>query len=126
PVYVVCAAAAGLAAVLARHGASTPTIGASGAISGLLGAYLVLLPNTNSRALVMLPPLWVVQALRGDRIAWDVPAWSVIVTWFVLQVAESVAPERLASNTDHAAHFGGFLAGYAIIRVARAWFGLWP
>jgi hypothetical protein len=53
-----------------------------------------------------------------------VPAWGAIVTWFAIQIVESLSPQ--ISNVDHAAHIGGFLAGYAIVRVARAWFGLWP
>jgi hypothetical protein len=63
---------------------------------------------------------------RPHRPIWDVPAWTAILTWFVLQVAESAAPAAVRSSVDHAAHIGGFLAGYVLIRALRAWFGLWP
>lgn len=41
-------------------------------------------------------------------------------------MAEAAAPQAVRSTVDHAAHVGGFVAGYLAIRVARAWFGLWP
>jgi membrane associated rhomboid family serine protease len=126
PFVLLCGVAAGLASVWARDGASTPTVGASGAISGVMGAYLVLLPNHSIRAIVLLPWIWVAAILRGDRPIWDVPAWSAILTWFVLQVVESIGPQAVRSNVDHAAHIGGFLAGYLAVRGLRAGFGLWP
>ena len=124
PFFLVAGAVAGLASALTREGSNVGTIGASGAISGLLGAYLVLQPNSTIRSLVMFPIFWVFNMLRGERITWEVPAWTVIITWVVVQVAESLAPRT--SGVDHAAHIGGFLFGYVLIRVMRAWFGFWP
>jgi hypothetical protein len=91
-----------------------------------MGAYLVLLPNHSIRAIVLLPWFWLAALLRGDRPIWDVPAWMAILTWFVLQIGESIGPEAVRSNVDHAAHIGGFLAGYLLIRLLRSAFGLWP
>ena len=124
PFFLAAGAVAGLASALTREGSSVGTIGASGAISGLLGAYLVLQPNATIRSLVMFPIFWVFNMLRGERITWEVPAWAVIITWLIIQVAESLAPRT--SGVDHAAHIGGFLFGYILIRVLRSWFGYWP
>jgi membrane associated rhomboid family serine protease len=126
PFYLVCGVVAGLASVYWRAGDSTPGIGASGAISGVMGAYLVLLPNASIRSFVLLPWFWIAALLRGDRPVWDVPAWTAILTWFVLQIVESIGPQAVRSNVDHAAHVGGFLAGYLAIRAARAFFHMWP
>src|SRR5688500_16677776 len=79
PFYFACGVAGGLAAVLLRSGSDVPGIGASGAISGLMGAYLVLMPHHTLRAIVLIPWLFVVALLRGDRPIWDVPAWAGIL-----------------------------------------------
>lgn len=126
PFYLLCGVAAGLTSVAVRSGSDVTTIGASGAISGVMGAYLVLLPSASIRAIVLVPWLFIVAVLRGDRPIWDVPAWAVILTWFGLQIVEGLAPAASRSGVDHAAHVGGFLAGYLLIRLARGAFGLWP
>jgi membrane associated rhomboid family serine protease len=126
PFYFTCGVVGGLASVLVRPSSDVPGIGASGAISGLMGAYLVLMPHATLRAIVLVPWLFVVALLRGDRPIWDVPAWTGILTWFGLQLLYLAAPAAVRSNIDYAAHVGGFLAGYAMIRFARAVFGLWP
>jgi hypothetical protein len=126
PFYLVCGLAGGLASVALRAGSDVPGIGASGAISGLLGGYLVLMPNHSIRAIILLPWLFVAAVLRGDRPIWDVPAWAAILTWFGLQVVYLLAPGGARQGTDYAAHVGGFVAGYLLIRLARALFGLWP
>ena len=126
PFYLACGVAGGLASVALRASSDVPGIGASGAISGLMGAYLVLMPHTTLRAIVLIPWLFVVALLRGDRPIWDVPAWAGILTWFGLQLLYLAAPAAMRSNVDYAAHVGGFLAGYGMIRLARTVFGLWP
>jgi membrane associated rhomboid family serine protease len=126
PLYFACGVAGGLASVVLRSGSDVPGIGASGAISGLMGAYLVLMPHQTLRAIVLIPWLFVVAILRGDRPIWDVPAWAGILTWFGLQLIYLAAPAAVRSNVDYAAHVGGFLAGYGAIRLARVLFGLWP
>ncbi len=126
PFYAASAVTAGLASALLRASSDVPGIGASGAISGVLGAYLILLPSADIRALVLVPWGLILAVLRGDSPIWSVPAWTAILTWFVLQVVELIAPAAFRSGTDYAAHVGGFLFGYASIRVARGVFGLWP
>jgi membrane associated rhomboid family serine protease len=126
PFYFACGVAGGLASVLMRSSSDTPGIGASGAISGLMSAYLVLMPHATLRAIVLIPWLLVAAVLRGDRPIWDVPAWAGILTWFGLQLLYLAAPAAMRSNVDYAAHVGGFLAGYLMIRLARGVLGLWP
>ena len=126
PFYLGCGVAGGLASVALRASSDVPGIGASGAISGLMGAYLVLMPHHTLRAIVLIPWLFVVALRRGDKPIWDVPAWAGILTWFGMQLLYLAAPASVRSNVDYAAHVGGFLAGYGAIRVARALFGLWP
>lgn len=124
--FLACAIAAGLASAAFRMGSDVPTIGASGAISGIMGAYLILLPHTSIRAIVLVPWLLVMAVLRGERPIWDVPAWLAILTWFGLQIVEMISPAAFEANVDYWAHVGGFLTAYGAIRVLRAAFGFWP
>lgn len=126
PFYLFAAMAAGLVSAALRADSMGPTIGASGAVSGVLGAYLILLPNATIRALILLPWTLGLALLRGESPIWGVPAWAAILTWFVLQIVEAAAPGGGARHVDHAAHFGGFIAGYGVIRLAREYLGLWP
>lgn len=126
PFYLTCAVGGSLASAVVRAGSDTPGIGASGAISGVLGAYLVLHPNNSIRAIVLVPWLAIAAILRGDRPVWDAPAWAAILTWFGLQLVSAIAPAQARGSTDYAAHIGGFLVGYLLVRLARALFGLWP
>jgi membrane associated rhomboid family serine protease len=82
-------------------------IGASGAVSGVLGAYLVLYPR--ARVLVALPLLVVLYTMR-------VPAVLVLGLWFVGQLVSSVAAEPGAGGVAFGAHVGGFVAGVVLIR----------
>ena len=84
-------------------------IGASGAISGVLGAYLVLYPR--ARVLVLLPLLFFVTAVR-------VPALVVLGIWFAAQLLSSLAAAPgSGGGVAFAAHVGGFVAGVALIRL---------
>jgi membrane associated rhomboid family serine protease len=89
-------------------GSEVPMIGASGAISGVLGAYIVLYPRTN--VLVGVPLIFIFQTFR-------VPAWVVLGLWFVGQIANSFATARGQVGVAFLAHVGGFLAGVALIRL---------
>jgi membrane associated rhomboid family serine protease len=103
--YVICGVAAALAHVLlTMHGnsAQTPMLGASGAISGVMGGYLVL--HTNRRVTVLLL-----------RIIMDVPAYVAVGMWFGFQLLSGLA--MLGGQEDgvaYAAHIGGFVAGLAL------------
>jgi membrane associated rhomboid family serine protease len=105
--YLVCGMIAALAQALPDTRSTIPMIGASGAVSGVLGAYLVLYPR--ARVLVALPLLVVLYTMR-------VPAVLVLGLWFVGQLVSSVAAEPGAGGVAFGAHVGGFVAGVVLIR----------
>ena len=107
--YFACGAVAALGQGVADPQSEVPMIGASGAISGVLGAYLVLYPR--ARVLVLLPLLFFVTAVR-------VPALVVLGIWFAAQLLSSlVAAPGSGGGVAFAAHVGGFVAGVAFIRL---------
>ncbi|MBN2335559.1 rhomboid family intramembrane serine protease [Candidatus Bathyarchaeota archaeon] len=85
-----------------------PAVGASGAISGVLGAYFVLFPGTRIRALMTAGFF-----LRVVR----VPAWMMIGLWFVYQLVLAVLP--LNTGVAYWAHVGGFVFGLVFARLFR-------
>ena len=102
--YLLCGIAATLAQVAVSSGSNIPNLGASGAISGVLGAYLVLFPQGRVRVL-----------MRGGTVA--VPALVVIGLWIVLQLVNSMGSITQSSQTGgvaYMAHIGGFVAGLAL------------
>ncbi|CAL9605228.1 rhomboid family intramembrane serine protease [Streptomyces levis] len=103
--YAVCGIAAAYAFALLNAGSGAPLIGASGAIAGVLGAYLVLYPKARVWVLV---PFLVFLPLR-------LPAWIVLGLWFVLQaVYSSGAGVSDAGTVAYAAHVAGFVVGLLI------------
>jgi membrane associated rhomboid family serine protease len=84
-----------------------PLIGASGAISGVLGAFFVY--NPKARITVVLDPV-LIYFLR--RLTLRPPAWIFLAIWFFLQISMGLKPQ--ASNVAFWAHVGGFLAGAAV------------
>jgi len=109
--YLVTGVIAGLAQVAINPASPVPTVGASGAISGVMGAYLVLYPHNRVRTYI--PPIFLFRF----------PAWAVLVIWFGSQVL-SALPELSTLRRDVSggvavfAHIGGFIAGALLI----AWF----
>ena len=106
--YLICGAVAALAQAVPDMGSQVPMIGASGAISGVLGAYIVLYPRAN--VLVLVPLIVVFQTFR-------VPAWIVLGMWFIGQLANSLLAAPGQVGVAFGAHVGGFLAGVALIRL---------
>lgn len=107
--YVVCGIAAALAQALPAADSQVPMIGASGAVSGVLGAYAVLYPR--SRILVLIPLPFLLQLVR-------LPAAVLLALWFGFQLLMSVgAPD---AGVAFRAHIGGFIAG---VLIAFAWPG---
>jgi len=108
--------AAGLAAALTQVAAdpasAVPMIGASGAIAGVLGAYLVLFPRARIRTLIFI--------LRFVRFT-VLPAVVVLGFWFVLQIFSGLASISAASaeGTAWFAHIGGFVTGLLVGFIAR-------
>jgi membrane associated rhomboid family serine protease len=109
--YLVCGSAAALGQVLQDPASQIPMIGASGAISGVLGAYLLLYPH--ARVLVLLPLGFFVYMVR-------IPAGWVLGLWFALQLLSSVLiSEQGGGGVAWFAHIGGFIAGLILIPVFK-------
>jgi len=109
--YLVCGYVAAYGFALANSTSTEPLIGASGAISGILGAYLVLWPRARVWSLV---PFLLFLPLR-------IPAWIVLGLWFLLQWAYSTglaAPG--AGSVAYLAHVFGFLTGVVVGLALRA------
>ncbi|MGP8242999.1 MAG: rhomboid family intramembrane serine protease [Bryobacteraceae bacterium] len=108
--YLLCGTAAGLAQVLMDPASGVPMVGASGAIAGVLGAYMVKFPRSRIVTLFVL-------IIFITRV--DLPAWVYLFYWFVIQLAggfESAAASQYGQGgTAFAAHVGGFVVGIALI-----------
>jgi membrane associated rhomboid family serine protease len=103
--YLVCGAVAALSQVLADPRSTLPMVGASGAVAGVLGAYLVRFPRANVLVLV-----WLLFFLRIVRI----PALIVLGVWFVYQLA---AAGGNGPGVAWYAHIGGFVAGALMLHL---------
>lgn len=109
--YLACGVLASLAHVFttaATHGNMlVPSLGASGAISGVLGGYLLLFPGGR------------VRMLMGGRTT-QMPAWVAIGVWFLFQVVAGMGllgGGSQAGGVAYAAHVGGFIAGLILVKV---------
>jgi len=109
--YVLCGVFAALAQILVQRGSPVPMVGASGAISGVMGAYLILYPRVRVHVLVFL----------GIFITTlTVPAYVMLIYWAFLQAVGSLptlAGSAAGGGVAFLAHLGGFAAGIALIKV---------
>lgn len=108
--YLLCGVAAVAGQVLQNPASVIPMIGASGAISGVLGAYLLLYPH--ARVLVLIPFGFYSRMVR-------MPAGWVLGLWFVIQIISSLAADPNSAGVAWFAHIGGFIAGMALIPVFK-------
>jgi len=109
--YLICGGAAALGQILQDPASQVPMIGASGAISGVLGAYLLLYPH--ARVLVLLPLGFFAYLVR-------IPAGWVLGLWFALQLLSSVlTADQGGGGVAWFAHIGGFIAGLILISVFK-------
>jgi membrane associated rhomboid family serine protease len=108
--YLLCGIAAALAQVMADPQSIIPMVGASGAISGVMGAYLVLFPRVKVFTMVPL-------GFFATSIA--LPAWAMLVYWAFLQVVSQAAStlSEQAGGVAYWAHLGGFAAGVVLVKV---------
>ena len=102
--YLATGISACLAHMLMEPDSSAPLVGASGAISGVLGAFFIC--NPTARITLVLEPV-LIYFLR--RLLIRVPAWIFLPVWFFLQIALGLKPR--GANVAFWAHVGGFLAG---------------
>ena len=110
--YLVCGIAAALTDIALSPTSNVPTIGASGAIAGVMGAYILLYPRARVQTLVVLIVFFTF---------WWLPAWVFLGYWFLIQF---VATTVMASSAHHqtggiafAAHVGGFVTGLILIKL---------
>ncbi|MDR7415431.1 MAG: rhomboid family intramembrane serine protease [Armatimonadota bacterium] len=110
--YVLCGLAAAFAQILIQPASRVPMVGASGAIAGVLGGYLVLYPR--ARILALVPLGFFLQLM-------EVPALLFLPMWFLLQLVYGIASLGVRSEFGGGvafwAHIGGFVAGLVCIRV---------
>ena len=106
--YLICGAIAALAQLFFNASSHLPMVGASGAIAGVLGAYLVLFPRARVHVLVFL--FFFITTVT-------VPAGLILAFWFVLQVIATLPSTAVqAGGVAYYAHIGGFAAGYLWVR----------
>ena len=111
--YLIAGIGSGISQLLFSWGSHVPSIGASGAISGVLGAYAVFFPGSRILALVPLLIIW---------FTWRVPAVIFIGLWFIAQFLSGVSSLGSQSMGGVAwwAHVGGFLIGVVVALIVRA------
>ena len=107
--YLLCGLAATFAQLAFSIGSNVPNLGASGAIAGVLGAYILLFPQGK------------VRVLQGQQVI-QVPALIVIGIWIVLQFFSgigSIATTAESGGVAYMAHIGGFIAGFVLTFLFR-------
>jgi membrane associated rhomboid family serine protease len=112
--YLLCGAAAAMTQVLIDPSSRVPIVGASGAIAGVMGAYLVKFPHSR---VVMLT--WFILIFT-----FDLPAWLMLVYWFLMQVFGGYGAISDVSSQQGGvaffAHVGGFVAGIVLVNLMGA------
>ena len=101
--YLLCGFIATMAHIMSNPDSPVPLVGASGAIAGILGAYLLLYPKAKVQTLVIL--IFFIRIIR-------LPAAVLLTLWFILQVVNSTG----GGNIAWYAHIGGFAAGFLLVK----------
>lgn len=102
--YIICGLAAAAGQILMGPDSIIPMLGASGAISGVMGGYVMLFPQRSVRAIIF-------------HFATTVPAFVAIGIWIVYQLVLGYLTPSGGGGVAYAAHIGGFVAGVALIRI---------
>lgn len=102
--YILCGVAAAAAQIAMNSDSIIPMLGASGAISGILGGYLLMFPNRQVKALIF-------------NFMTTVPAYIALGIWIVYQIVLGYLSPSAGGGVAYAAHIGGFVAGFALIKV---------
>lgn len=110
--YLLCGVAAALTDIALDPLSQMPTIGASGAIAGIMGAYIVLYPRARVQTLVVLIVFITF---------WWLPAWVFLGYWFLIQFimtsVTATAARQQTGGVAFAAHVGGFVTGLVMIKI---------
>lgn len=106
--YLLCGAGGAVAHIVSQPNSQIPTLGASGAIAGVLAAYLFLFPH--AKILTVIPIFFFIQLI-------DIPAVLLIGIWFVIQLISGVGSLSVQSSGGVAwfAHIGGFITGFILV-----------
>jgi rhomboid family protein len=108
--YLLCGLGAGVTHLIFNFGSRLPTVGASGAIAGVMGAYFLLFPGARVLTWWFFFVFWL-------------PAWLVLGYWFAVQFLSgaatvfSTAPSEAAGGVAFWAHVGGFVTGIVLIKI---------
>jgi hypothetical protein len=107
--YLACGMASGLVHLVFNLSSQVPTIGASGAIAGVMGAYFLLYPH--AKILTLIPILF---------IPWfvEIPAFFFLGLWFFLQLLNAAGSHGQMAGIAWWAHIGGFVFGMALVKLA--------
>lgn len=108
--YLLCGAAASLAHVMVNPGDETPLVGASGAIAGVLAAYLLMFPRARVRVFMV-----IIIFIRWIYL----PAFVVLGAWLLLQIFAAPGSIGQSGGTAYFAHLGGFVAGLVLTPLFR-------
>ncbi|TDK52644.1 rhomboid family intramembrane serine protease [Antarcticimicrobium luteum] len=103
--YLACAVGAGLIHTLAAPLSPVPTVGASGAIAGVMGAYLLLFPKARVDILIILVVFVRILAI---------PAWLMLGLWLIFQFLGGLGADPNGGGVAYWAHAGGFFVGFAL------------
>jgi membrane associated rhomboid family serine protease len=109
--YLLSGIAAALLQVVADPNSIVPMVGASGAISGVMGAYLVLYPH--ARVFTLVPLGFIITRMA-------LPAWAMLLYWAFIQLASgvtSIGAETGTGGVAFWAHIGGFVAGVVLVKL---------
>ncbi len=104
--YLICGMIAAMSHVFMDTGSEVPMVGASGAISGILGAYLVLFPGAKVKTLVFLGILITIIRIRAAYL---------LIFWMGIQIYSNLASGHEGGGVAWMAHIGGFIAGMILI-----------
>jgi membrane associated rhomboid family serine protease len=101
--YLACGIGAGLIHVLAAPGSTIPTVGASGAIAGVMGGYLLLFPKARVDIFIFL--VFIIRIL-------PIPAWIMLAVWFAMQFIGGIGADPDSGGVAYWAHAGGSSSGW--------------
>jgi len=108
--YLLCGVGAGLVHYLTQPMSSLPTVGASGAISGVLGAYAILFPKAQIHTLIIL--ILYVSVVRIPALLW-------VGIWFAIQLVQGLLSKGAGGGVAWFAHVGGLLVGVILVLIFR-------
>ncbi|MGD9158080.1 MAG: rhomboid family intramembrane serine protease [Desulfobacteraceae bacterium] len=106
--YLLCGIASGLFHILLNFHSQVPTIGASGAIAGVMGAYLISYPNSKILTLI---PVFIIPFFI------EIPAFIFLGFWFLLQFLSAAGSSSHGGGIAWWAHIGGFVAGIIFLKM---------